>query len=72
MNSTSCAQESERAEPMLKGDRTSFTDRFSIIKVMESILSFVFIKSCFTNYIVFCRTVNSRFYWCHVGVSNLV
>ncbi len=69
MNSTSCAQESERAEPMLKGDRTSFTDRFSIIKVMES---FVFIKSCFMYYIVFCRTVNSRFYWCHVGVSNLV
>ncbi len=44
---------------MLKGDRTSFTDGFSIIKVMVSILSFVFIKSCFVYYIVFSRiTVN--------------
>ncbi len=47
VNSYSCTRESERAEPVLKGDRTSFTDGFSIIKVMVSILSFVFIKSCF-------------------------
>ncbi len=63
----------ERAEPMLKGDRTSFTHGFSIITFMVSILSFVFIKSRFTYYIVFCRIpVNSRLYWCHVGVYNLV
>ncbi len=68
VNSNSCARESARAEPMLKGDRTSFADGFSIIKVMVSILSFVSIKSCFTYYIVFCRiTVNSRLYWCHVA-----
>ncbi len=53
-----------RSEPMLKGDRTSFTDGLSIIKVMVSILSFVFSKSCFVYYIVFCRiTVNSHLYW---------
>ncbi len=53
---------------MLKGDRTSFTDGLSIIKVMVSILSFVFIKSCFVYYIVFSRiTVNSHLYWYHVA-----
>ncbi len=60
VNSKSCAWDSERAEPMLKGDRASFTDSFSIIKVMVSILSFLLIKSCFT-YIIICRiSVNSR------------
>ncbi len=68
VNSNSCARESERSEPMLKGDRTSFTDRFSIIKVMVSILNYVFIKSCFTYYVVFCRITEFTPLLCHVGV----
>ncbi len=71
-----CAGERESGANT-EGWQNIITDGFPIIKVMVSILIFVFIKSFCTYYIVFYRsTVNSRLYrcvlyWAWVEINNI-